>query len=155
MHWKKRLFPEPWGNVGSAFISELARLYGAYAERSTLECIALKATAILPSLLLQKPHAKSKHKEHKDCLKRRMKLWKNGDFDALITKGRILQRNLKGKTLRSTIFGSDNPEMLFANRMFDGNVKDAVHLLSKNTEGEVLNPSDKITCGNNTTTACP
>ena len=84
-----------------------------------------------------------------------MKLWKNGDFDALIMKGRTLQRNLKRKTLRSTIFDSDNPEMLFANSMFDGNVKDAVHLLSKNTEGEVLNPSDKITCGNNTVTTCP
>ena len=69
MHWKKRLLPVPWGNVGSAFISELAQLYRAYAERSTLECIALKAIAILPSLLLQKPHAKSRHKERKDCLK--------------------------------------------------------------------------------------
>ena len=47
MHWKKRLFPVPWGNVGSAFISELARLYKAYAERSTLECIALKSDVIL------------------------------------------------------------------------------------------------------------
>ena len=51
MHWKKKqLFPVPWGSVGSAFVSELARLYRAYAERSPLECIAMKAIAILPSL---------------------------------------------------------------------------------------------------------
>ena len=42
--------------------------------------------------------------------------------------------------------------MLFANRMLDGNMKDALRLLSMNTEGGVLNPSNKITCGNNTTT---
>ena len=150
MHWKKRLFPVSWGNVGSSFISELARLYRAYAERFALECITQKAVAILPSLLLQKPHAKTKHNEHKDCLELRLKLWKKGDFDTLITEGRILQKSLKRKPLHSTIFDSDNPEMLFANRMFDGNVKEALRLLQKNAEGGILNPDDKITCGNST-----
>ena len=68
MQWKKHLFPVPWGNVGSAFVSELSRLYRAYAESSALECIAMKAVAIMPGLLLQKPHPKSKYKEHKACL---------------------------------------------------------------------------------------
>ena len=34
--------PVPWGNVCSAFISELARLYKAYAERSTLNALPWK-----------------------------------------------------------------------------------------------------------------
>ena len=93
---------------------------------------------VLSLLLLKKQHAKSKHKEHKHCLERRPKLWKNGDFETLITEGRTLQRGLKRKTLGSTI-------------MFDGNVKDALRLLTKNTEDGVLNQSDKITCWNSIT----
>ena len=104
----------------------------------------------MPSLLLQKAHAKSKHKEHKDCLERRLELRKKGDFDTLITEGRILQKCLNRKPLRSTIFDPDNPEMLFANRMFDGNVKKALCLLRKNAEGGILNPDHKINCGNST-----
>ena len=48
----------PLGNVGSAFVSELSRLCRAYAERPCLECIAMRAAAIMPVLLLQKPHRK-------------------------------------------------------------------------------------------------
>ncbi len=53
MGWKKHLFPIPMGKAGSSFISELAGLYRAYAEMSSLECIALKAAAIIPTLLLK------------------------------------------------------------------------------------------------------
>ena len=72
--------------------------------------------------------------------------------NSIVTEGRTLQKNLRRMSLRSTILDSDNPEMLFANKLFDGNVKDALHLLSNNNEGGVLNPNDKITCGNITTT---
>ena len=83
MLWRKQLFPVPWGSVGYAFVSELSRRYRAYAEGSALECIALKAVAIMPGLLLQKPDPKSKHKEHQVCLERWLKLWKEGNFQAL------------------------------------------------------------------------
>jgi hypothetical protein len=66
--WKRNIFLLPSGKVGKAFIKELARLYQAYADESPLECIALKACPVMQSVLLQKPHAKSKSKEHVVCL---------------------------------------------------------------------------------------
>ena len=72
IHWRKTLFLVPFGNTGKRFVSELARLYKAYAEGSALECIALKATTVFVILALQKPHKKSKSKDHVCCLERRL-----------------------------------------------------------------------------------
>ena len=60
IHWKRNLFDVPKGKVGSEFSSELSRLLDAYSDATTLESIALKASMILPLLLLQRPHPKSK-----------------------------------------------------------------------------------------------
>ena len=62
VHWKRNIFMIPSGNSSTLFILELARLYRAYAESSTLECIALKATIVLSILALQKPYKNSKEK---------------------------------------------------------------------------------------------
>ena len=50
------MFSVPSGNAGNAFVSELARLFQAYAEGSALESIALKAVTVMSALLLQKKH---------------------------------------------------------------------------------------------------
>ena len=152
--WKKQLFPIPWGNAGSSFISELARLYRAYAEKSSLECIALKAAAIMPGLLLQKPHAKSKHKEHRVCLERRLNLWRDGDFEALLFEGRTLQKYLKKPPPYPSTSNHDPDKsgLQFAKKIFNGNVKDALRLLTDEDKGGVLNPSDMISIGDITMT---
>ena len=72
--WRRNIFPVPYGKAGNTFVSELSRLFRAYAEGSALECIALKAITVASIVLLQKPHRKSKPKEHTSCLERRMKL---------------------------------------------------------------------------------
>ena len=152
--WKKQLFPIPWGNVGSSFISELARLYRAYAEKSSLECIALRAAAIMPGLLLQKPHAKSKHKEHRVCLERRMNLWRDGDFEALRFEGRTLQKYLKKHPPYPSTSNHDPDKsgLQFAKKIFNGNVRDALRLLTDEDKGGLLNPSDMISIGDITMT---
>ena len=43
VHWRRNLFQVPSGSTGKAFVSELARLFQAYADSSSLECIAMKA----------------------------------------------------------------------------------------------------------------
>ena len=54
----------PSGKSGKSFIQELAKLYLSYAENCPLERIAMKACTVMQSLLLQKPFAKSKTKDH-------------------------------------------------------------------------------------------
>ena len=80
VHWRRNLFKIPSGKVGVALVHELSRLFQAYAESSALEGVALKAAMILPALLLQKPHARSRTKEHTKHLERRLNLWKDGDL---------------------------------------------------------------------------
>lgn len=47
VHW------HPFGRVGKAFVQELARLFAAYEDGSSLECIAVKAAMVLCVLFLQ------------------------------------------------------------------------------------------------------
>ena len=60
VHWRKALFKSPLAKCGRAFVTEQARLFRAYATGSAFESVALKAAMIMPVLLLQQPHAKSK-----------------------------------------------------------------------------------------------
>ena len=94
VHWKKNLFKVPLGNVGKSFVAELSRLYNVFASGSALESIALMAVIVLPILVLQSPHRRSRVKEHITCLERRLKLWKAGDLASLIKEGRTLQQRL-------------------------------------------------------------
>ena len=80
VHWKHTFFKVPSGAWGKQFVTELTRLFNSFATESDLEAIALKAAITLPSLMLQKPHAKSKTHDHISCLQRRLSLWEKGDI---------------------------------------------------------------------------
>ena len=64
VHWRQNLFMLPSGREGQAFICELAKMFRFYGESSPLERIALKCAMILPSLILQKPHPRSRSADH-------------------------------------------------------------------------------------------
>jgi hypothetical protein len=44
----------------------------------------LKAAMVMPSLVLQKPHTKSKRKDHVTHLDRCLDIWKKGDLETLL-----------------------------------------------------------------------
>ena len=92
VHWRRNLFQVPSGSTGKAFVSELAPLFQAYADSSSLECIAMKATTIMQ--ILQKPSRTSKSKDHVAQLQRRMELWLDGDVQALLDEGKCIQKQL-------------------------------------------------------------
>ena len=94
IHWKRNIFLVPSGATGKLFIQEITRLLQAFADGSTMECIALKASFVMQILLLQKPSQKSKSRDHVTHLKRRLDLWKQGDIPLLIQEGRCIQRYL-------------------------------------------------------------
>ena len=82
VHRKRNIFLIPSGAAGKGFASELPRLLQAYADESSLECIALKACMVMQQvILLQKPNPRSKAKDHAACLQRRLEMWKNGDIE--------------------------------------------------------------------------
>ncbi len=139
VHWRKNCFIPPQNKAGKEFVSELARLYLAFGMSSTLESIALKATIVLPLLLLQKPHRTSKNKDHTTCLERRMDIWRKGDLSKLVDEGKAIQNRLPNKpgpvqdksTARS-----------FANLMFAGKCKAALDILNKSETNSILHLDD-------------
>ena len=50
---------------------------------------------ILPTLLLQKPSARSKAKDHTNALDRRLEAWKKGEIDELIREVRVIPGRFK------------------------------------------------------------
>ena len=129
VHWRPNFFKLPYGKTGKSFTSELARLYSAFASGSAMQSIALKATVVLPILMLQKPSAKSKTKEHITCLERRLTTWQNGDLQDLILEGRTIQQRIPKPTTKSS---RKHLARSFANLMFKGNTKAAIRLLTDN-----------------------
>ena len=122
VRWKQNVFSLPSGQYGKAFIKECTWLLLEYAEGSSLECVAIKALMVMPSLLLQKPFQKSKANDHKQCLERRLALWTAGDIQSLLKEGHSIQANRSKKQ-------ADNARA-FTRLMFAGKVKAALWMIS-------------------------
>lgn len=143
VHWRRNLFRAPQGKGGKLFVSELARLYRAYAEESALEPIALRAVTVLSVLALQKPSHKAKSKELNACLERRMAVWEKGDITALLEEGRCLQQRLPKGVARQR--GDQSLARAFSNLMFRGKTGAALDLLSHKGTGGALHVNDPAT----------
>ena len=93
--WAPNLFKVPFGLVGKSFVDELTRLANLFCDREDTRRWALSAMVLAPMLLLQKPSQKSKDKEHANILKKRLSLWKDGDFEALVREATAIQKPLR------------------------------------------------------------
>ena len=142
VHWKRNVFSIPSGEAGKKFISELARLFRAFADRSALERVAIKAAMVMPALLLQKPHLKSKAKDHVVCLSRRMAVWEEGKFEDLLAESRTIQNHLSVQQPADKSSG-DRLAHAFAKLMFVGGTASAMRLLKDGEHGGLLNILDK------------
>ena len=97
--------------------------------------MALKAAMVMPHLLLQKPSASSKAKDHSSALSRRLIAWEAGGLDGLLREGRVIQRHFRHATPHS------NEESLassFSKLMLAGKTRTALCLLTKEGWGYVL-----------------
>ena len=92
----------------------------------------------LPMILLQKPSASSKAKDHPQALVRRMDGLKIGDFSLLLSECRNIQQQLQPK--KSTA----NFSKAFAKLMFQGKINAALRLLSDKTCRGVLPLSEEV-----------
>ena len=79
-----------------SFVTHLAMLFRAYGEGTALESVALRAAMLMPILLLQKPHSRSKTREHVACLSHRLVSWNDGDIDSLMQEGHAIQNRFHG-----------------------------------------------------------
>eukprot|EP00116_Pleurobrachia_bachei_P010543 sb/3470805/ len=107
-NWTPNLFLVPFGKEGQSFLDELTQLAKLFVSDPESECYALSATILAPTLILQKPSRKSKAKEHKEHLKRRLELWSNGKFDELVKEGLAIQKPLCSRTLTQSKSACDD-----------------------------------------------
>ncbi len=80
--------------------------------------------------------------EHIVCLKRRLVLWNDGDLTSLLIEASTTQHRLeKSFRQRKT---TDNSARQFADLIFQGKIKQALEMLSKNGTGGILRLEDTI-----------
>ena len=123
--WTRNLFKIPSGKSGTMFVKELVRLIRAYAEGSSMESFALSAAMLMPILLLQKPHCKSKAKEHSTISLRRFDLWGEGKFDELMAESRQIQKCFNRDHTKWEK-ASDRKALSFAKLVMEGKLKAAI-----------------------------
>ena len=131
VHWKRNL-EIPRGRVGTEFVREISRLIVAYSGASALESVTLKASMILPHLLLQRPHSRSRSKDHIRCLGDRMAKWQNGDIDSLLHECTTIQNRLNQRKCH----GQDDGQTArsFAKLVSLGNLKAAMRLITEQND---------------------
>ena len=134
VHWRRNLFKVPTGKSGKALVRELARMFQAYADGSALESIALQAAMVMPALLLQKPHPKSKAKEHTQHLERRLQLWLEGNIDSLMDEGRTIQLQFTRSHSTKEI-SAQQTARTFAKLMMEDKVRAALRLIAEDNGG--------------------
>ena len=141
VHWRRNLFKIPSGKPGKSFVHELTKLFCAYADGSALESIALKAAMVLPALMLQKPHHKSKSKDHSNHLDRQLRMWANGDINTLMLECRTIQGQL---TTRAHNNESASKARTFAKLMMEGKVRAALRTITTTANGGVLSLTKEV-----------
>ena len=66
-----------------------------YKDATALETIAMKAVMVLPALLLQTLHPRSKARDHGRLLEDRLLKWTRGDLESLLPEGQTIQSRLR------------------------------------------------------------
>ena len=135
VHCRKNSFNMPHGSASKQFVAELARLFRAVGEGSSLESIALKGVFVACVLLLHKPSRTSKPKDHATHLDCRLLLWHEGKLEDLVVEGRAIQSRLPKF---STSLSDAQVARTFANLMFEGKTSAAIKLLTRYKRGGLL-----------------
>ena len=76
--WKKNTFDVPTTKCGKDVVIEATRLLKLFNARSEMEPVAVNLLVIFFPLMLQKPSRRSKTKDHKRYLSKRLQWWKDG-----------------------------------------------------------------------------
>ena len=135
--WRKNMFKVPSGKSGKDFITLQSEWLMRFNNEDVFMGIALKVYMTLPMILLQKPSASSKAKDHSQALLRTMDCLKKGDFTLLLSECRNIQQQIQPK--KSTAKFSKT----FAKLMFQGKINASLRLLSDETCGGVLPLSEE------------
>ena len=89
------IFEIPRGNATKKMIREMTFLIREFTGESQLATHALKTLALLPHLICQRTHEKSKTAEDRKAMARRIEMWEKGEIDKLVKEAESLQKRVK------------------------------------------------------------
>ena len=137
--WRKNSFKIPSGAAGKSLVEEAGKLLFLYNNKTEWEGLAMKAIIVLLPLTLQKPSKNSKAKHHREHLKRRMDMWKDGRISELISEGKQIQNRMMSSFKTSA---KQNITKAFTNMILQGKISAACKLLNQSNSGPLdLNDS--------------
>ena len=90
---------------------------------------------VMPALLLQKSHSKSKVKEHSVLLDCGLKQWINGYIKGLLDESHAIQQRLDRQYKQRS---SEHSARIFAKLMMEDKVEAALRLISEDNNGGIL-----------------
>ena len=102
----------------------------------------MKVVMILPNLMLQKPSAKSKTKDHTKALEQRLAQWKEGKIFELWRDCRVIQNKMK--TNPKSARTPQDVSRIFAKLIFEGKTGPALKFLEENMDNSVLEPTTEV-----------
>ena len=141
VYWRKNLFKLPSGAAGKKVISNMTDLVNQWTMKGPMEAFALEAFFVLPPLLLQKPHAKSKTKDHIKILTSRLAKWECGKVSELLREGEEIQKQLQGNTQQRSVA---QEHKVFAKLMMEGKISSAINFLGDKSKGGVLETTPDV-----------
>ena len=118
-------------------------MFRAYADGSALESVAMKAAMVMPALLLQKPHPRSKAKDHTLHLERRLRQWSEGDLEGLMKEGYTIQHQFS-RQHQNRYRSAQQTARVFAKLMMEGRVRAAPRLIAEDSNGGPLQLDSQI-----------
>ena len=133
--YKRNLFLIPTGKAGKDFIKELTFWLKQLNNNTKLNGVAVLAFMVLPSLLLQKPSAKSKAKDHSAALARRLSTWQRGEIDELWKEVKLIQQRFKKSKVKKS---QDDVARIFSKLVMEGKVSAAMKFLDNEHSAGVL-----------------
>ena len=134
--WTKNLFLLPRGNAGKNFICELTRLINMFVNKTAHERLSLCLVHIFMPIMLQKPSAKSKARDHSKYLAQRLVKWTNGDLVSLMAEAREIQKRHQRIVDQKTT----NKTKLFCNLMLLGKISQATKLFNHDDSTTGVHP---------------
>jgi hypothetical protein len=139
--WSKNLFLLPRGKAGKDFIVELTRLINIFVNKAPHERLSLCLVHVFMPIMLQKPSAKSKARDHSKYLAQRLIKWTNGELGGLMAEAREIQKRHQQLVDRKTT----NKTKLFCNLMMMGKISQATKLFNQDdSTGGVLSIDDEM-----------
>ena len=138
--WVPNLFTLPQGKVGSQFLEEFIRILKKLTSDPKNAHSASLAFHLFPALMLQKPSARSKVKEHNNCTKARLEHWSNGNLDEIVSECLLIQDKFTSKRRKGVV----NLSKTYSDLIMRGKLTQATQLLEGEESGGPLPVDDDL-----------